>query len=174
VLIGLGVGGFALYKQMTARPDPRDTVVKWVAALKSSDENGMKALMQKGKNSEESEAFEKTIKQRYPQVEQMEKDIVKKLNIDVGKSTVDGDTAVVPVTVTMTDPPGQPQSVHASLNWVDTTWKLSDQNTVEMSKAVRAIAMPILIRTDVGQQIMKDVLSGAIQMPGGMGAGTDK
>jgi hypothetical protein len=144
-------------------PDPRDTVLNFVAALRDSDGDGMKTLVHGGNMGQRMDDVMKKVFEHYPQLKEVASVIVQKLQIDVGPSTIDGDEASVAIGISLIGTSGV-KSALVELNWVDNQWKISDENSIVIAKAVQSVVMPLLMKTQVGQQIMRDLMSGKLDL----------
>jgi hypothetical protein len=156
-----------------ARPDARDVVVKYVAALKAQDEATLKQLAPPDPESEKREKFMKFLFDKYSDLKPTMTTILNQMKIEVGQTKVEEDKATVPVTISHPD-----QSTTASLdvllNWDKDKkkWVLSPDNTQAMSKQMFQFFFPIAMKTPVGKQIFSDVMKGNLDMsefagPGG-------
>jgi hypothetical protein len=145
-------------------PDPRDAVVEFVTAMQATDAEGMKSLMSSGKMGSRMDQILKKLYAQYPQLKEIARVIVDKLEINVGESTVDGDKAVVPITVSVKGQQGQ-NAANIDVVWADGKWKISDENAMQIGMAIRSVVMPMLMKTQVGKQIMNDLISGKLDLP---------
>jgi hypothetical protein len=163
LIVGACFALYVVHKRLTARPDPRDTVVKYVQALRVYDWNAMRALAQPDPNLAQEEKVSRDISRRYPQFDGILKGIVQKLNIDVGKSTVEGDLAVVTVTITVAVPPAH-ETADVNMNWTNGKWIIAHDNR-PIAKAVGKIIWPMLVNTPVGQKMVHDFLNNDFKLP---------
>jgi hypothetical protein len=153
-------------KRLSARPDPRETVVKWVGAVRANGGDALQALMSDRPNSVAQPQYRKDLAARYPEIKKVYEELARKLTIDVGKSTVEGDNATVPVAIGLSDPPVAPQKIEPGLTWTGGTWKLSGFGRAMMAAALVEAAKPVFHQhADLVKKIIHDLQTGSLKLP---------
>jgi hypothetical protein len=168
VLIAVCAGGVAVLKRATGRPDPRETVEKYIAGLQANGGKGMMALLDQTPNDPRAQGFRQYVRAMFPDYDKTVADVVNKVKVDVGNAKVEGDKATVPIDVSLAGTTGV-QLSDVNLSWKGGQWTVTDEdNPYQLRRAVFQYVM----QTPMGQQIMHDMLnrfaSGGF---GGMGGG---
>jgi hypothetical protein len=163
LLVALAASAIALYRHLNARPDPRETVIQFISALRAGNGAAVKRLEEHGPHIAASEQIVQRLFQQYPTLKDLARDIVNKVSVDVGKSVVDGDSATVPVTMSIPGLRGS-ESADVNLSWTEGRWKISDKNR-ELAVAVQTIVMSQIGKSPVLKRVIEDLVSGRLKLP---------